>query len=237
MMKSIFRTIKNHWPEYFLEILVITLGILGAFLLNSWKENSDRKKELSQALSNLAGELKDDSIQFHYHKLSSTNTLKNVRKVLELVKEKDSNEIDSLEYYYFKARSFILYVPQKSSFESINQLGLLSEIEDSQLLYRIQNYYTFTQPNIKILRDLEQERFESKMNTIDTNPAIIMDEASWDDLPLDYRKVKQILSQPENFRKVYDYGKTEEFLISRAEGYIQVNTELIRLVEQYLANH
>ncbi len=233
-MKRVFRTLKKHWPEYFLEIMVITIGILGAFILNSWKENSNRKSELFKALSNLVEELQDDSVQFQYHKASSTKTLINVRKVLNVVKQQDSNKIDSLEFFYFRARSFILYVPQKSSFESLNQLGLLSEIVDSQLLYRIQNYYTFIQPNVKILRDLERDRFESKMNSINTDDAIIMEEASWNDLPLDYKKVKQILNRPENFRKVYDYGKTQEFLADRAEGYIQVNNELLKSVKEYL---
>lgn len=232
-MKRIIKTLKQNWPEYFLEILVITIGILGAFTLNSWKERSDTNDQVYRSLSNLLSELQDDSVQFNYHRISSRQTLNSVRKLLSIVSQPNSS-IDSMEFHYHQARSFVLYVPQNSSFQSMNQLGLLQNISDPQLLYDLQNYYTFTQPNVKILRDLEEQKFQDDMNSIDTDSAIKMEEASWEDLPLDYNKVKAILQKPQNFRKIYKYGKTQEFLISRNEGHVLTNQELIAHLRAYL---
>ncbi|MEO9871104.1 hypothetical protein [Ekhidna sp.] len=232
-MKKIFQTFFEKWPEYLLEILVITIGILGAFTLNNWKERSNTQEQVRRSLQNVISELEDDSVQFHYQQESSSQTLENLRNLLDVVLNPNSST-DSMEYFYHKSRSFILYVPQNSSFQSMNQLGLLQYISNPDLLYQIQNYYTFTQPNVKILRDIEEQRFKENMNTINTDPAIIMKEAGWDDLPLDYNEVKSILQKPENFRKVYRYGKIQEYLISRSEGYVSTNAELLAMLRSYL---
>ena len=54
-MKKIIELIKEKWGEYVIEILVITLGIFGAFILNNWNESrkqNERFKIFTEQLYN-----------------------------------------------------------------------------------------------------------------------------------------------------------------------------------------
>lgn len=44
-MKRILSTLNQKWPEYFLEILVLIIGIWGAFELSNYGENKNRKRD------------------------------------------------------------------------------------------------------------------------------------------------------------------------------------------------
>jgi len=59
-MKRIYSILKEKWPEYILEILVITIGIFGAFALNTWNESNISSAYEQKQLSFLKSELDEN---------------------------------------------------------------------------------------------------------------------------------------------------------------------------------
>lgn len=55
-MNKILNHLRTDWYKYALEMIVITAGILGAFMLNSWNEGMKEHDEKSVLLTNLRGE-------------------------------------------------------------------------------------------------------------------------------------------------------------------------------------
>lgn len=62
-MKKILETLKQKWAEYLLEILVITIGILGAFMLNAWNTNRTEIENLKNNLQYVIEDLGSDKYQ------------------------------------------------------------------------------------------------------------------------------------------------------------------------------
>jgi hypothetical protein len=72
-MKKIIEHLQQEWYKYVLEILVITIGILGAFALNNWNETRKAKIEEVALLQTMLKDIKTDSVIIHYQIKSSTD--------------------------------------------------------------------------------------------------------------------------------------------------------------------
>ena len=60
-MKKILEILKSKWAEYLIEILVIIIGVLGAFLLSSWNEERKLENIKITTLSALISEFEANS--------------------------------------------------------------------------------------------------------------------------------------------------------------------------------
>ncbi|MBC2840272.1 DUF6090 family protein [Robiginitalea sp. SC105] len=62
-MKKVFRLLREKWVEYLLEILVIILGILGAFALDNWNEERVNRNIEKATYQSLTASLRQDSTE------------------------------------------------------------------------------------------------------------------------------------------------------------------------------
>jgi len=153
-MKRILSTLKEKWPDYILEIFVITIGILGAFMLNNWNEAQKTNRFEKEILS-----LIDQNIERDYDlmakelfKAKQGNKLTN--KLLEQVALKNYN--DSLNHWMGKIISFERFKSQASAFEVLKTKGIES-ISDKELQLALISYYDIDLFKVyQSLNDVEQ---------------------------------------------------------------------------------
>lgn len=97
-MKRILSTLSEKWPEYLLEILVITVGILGAFVLNNWNDSRLERQEEIAVLLRVKNDLQNTINEFEFLNAIRNNVLGGTRGLLEVSgsNEFEKTRMDSL---------------------------------------------------------------------------------------------------------------------------------------------
>lgn len=141
-MHKIIDHLRAEWYKYLLEILVITIGILGAFILNNWNENRKLQDASEIHLQVLIQEMRADLAE-----LKSLNTSMNANLTASeiLMKQfKTIQPIDSNTSNYLL--SLILennFSPKMTGFAALENIGGLALLED-ELQQKIREYYELT---------------------------------------------------------------------------------------------
>jgi hypothetical protein len=140
-MKRIISVFKEKWPEYFLEILVITIGILGAFALNNWNESQKSNRFEQEILTLINENLTRDSLSITTELNSAILAIQLTDSILDRVNQKIYDE--QLNLWMGKVIKFERFRSQSSGFEVLKSKGI-DILQDKQLQVDLITYYDET---------------------------------------------------------------------------------------------
>ena len=144
-MKRILQTLSQKWPEYLLEILVLIVGIYGAFAVEAWGENKARRKEELEILKGCRTELMADAMEIDLNVSELQKSLRSIDIIIKALEE-DHPYHDSLAAHFNYLFLPMHFVHSTSTFETLRSKGLDIVSNDSlrsQLINLYDSQYEF----------------------------------------------------------------------------------------------
>ncbi|MFK7953573.1 MAG: DUF6090 family protein [Ekhidna sp.] len=146
-MKRILTTLSEKWPEYLLEIIVITVGILGAFALNNWNENRKDSNQQIVYLKHVHANLQEDQKQLD-------SLLKQSKSIITLTNRMiNGYKRQSLDMKFVTTNSGFLAVERnfndhRSGIDALLNSGNL-ELLPGEISLVLQQYYELSEDLMK----------------------------------------------------------------------------------------
>jgi hypothetical protein len=122
-MKRILSTLKEKWPEYLLEVVVLVIGIYGAFELANYGEDQARRKAEIEILKGCRTELLADLQDIELNISELQKSLHSLNLLVDVL-EDNGQYHDSLSRHFNYALLPMHFVHSTSSFEMLKSRGL-----------------------------------------------------------------------------------------------------------------
>ncbi|MCZ6703146.1 MAG: hypothetical protein O6940_08905 [Ignavibacteria bacterium] len=140
-MKNFINHLKSEWYKYILEIIVITIGILGAFTLNNWNENMKSAINQNESLNKLKLDL-----EYNIKRLNDLDSTYNswneqIKYMVEEVLSGKAEKLYSIEEYTIGRGSMNHITIKKTTFNEMLNTGIFYKISNSNLTQSISDFY------------------------------------------------------------------------------------------------
>lgn len=132
-MKRLLTTLSQKWPEYILEILVLVIGIYGAFALEEWNENRKDISKKHLIIKNIKGEFESNLDQLNRILDYDRKAIAACQSLLALINEPvipNSQKLDSIFNRMYALWSFD---PSSGALKSAISSGEIHLIRDEML--------------------------------------------------------------------------------------------------------
>jgi len=163
-MKRILSTLKKKWPEYILEILVITIGILGAYALNDWSATRSRKQTELKILKEIKSNLELDLIDLNENRGGHVQNLKVLDSIHDAEELQFTKEQVAISFY--GAFRDYVYTPQRSAIETLTAKGVDLITDDSLRIDILRLYDFYTTALVKMEEEYQPSQFTADFRYI-----------------------------------------------------------------------
>lgn len=153
-MKRILSTLAQKWPEYFLEIIAITLGIWAAYVLDDWKEQHENQELEQTYLKAIQAEFTENLDQFQEVVATNRTSLKSCEGLLRQFTQQEPDP-DSIHLHWESAWLTSSFDPSQSSIQSVLSSSNLKVIQNEELRQLIVGWTDG-------FKDYQEEEIEAK---------------------------------------------------------------------------
>jgi hypothetical protein len=150
--------IREMWPAYLIEVLVIILGISITLILEEWRDNSKERQLERIYQKNLLGDVEADLQSLKYATENTRQLLEKGDGLLQFIRDPLNHPL-SLDQVNADLRTIIgrpNFVSNDATFSDLKSSGNLRLVKDIRLTGLMFAYYSQTE-TIKAAQDAEQQ--------------------------------------------------------------------------------
>jgi hypothetical protein len=150
--------VKEMWPAYLIEIIVIILGISITLALEEWRDNSKENDLENVYHRNLQADIEVDVQSLGFVKESSIQIISHGNELMAFTRNPQAKEITP-ERVEADVRSILgrpKFLSSDATFSDLKSSGNLHLLKDIQLKNMLFDYYSHTQ-TIRDIQDAEQQ--------------------------------------------------------------------------------
>lgn len=139
-MKKLLITLRSKWPEYLLEILVLIIGIYGAFALDNWNDDRKSRMEEMSYYCKLLDDFEIDRKNIALRYAESQYKIEISKKLL-LEIENEAKDKEYLINAYIQGLRTNAFIPSKTAITDITSSGNLNLLTNDALKNDLLRYY------------------------------------------------------------------------------------------------
>ncbi len=143
MQKFFFKFRSQNWINYFIELIIVFLGVSLAFYMNKRAEVSKFLEQEKFYLANILDDLSEDDVEIPFIIDQIDEELKKIKNIGDRIKERSPALLDSVVNPAVKLSYTSNYHPEIQTFQTLTQSGEALKITNFELRDALAGYYSY----------------------------------------------------------------------------------------------